>query len=116
VAFNEPGSVLDSRTRVVELSETTCKDNAAPFGAERVPTHAVTQGIGTILEARHLLKLATGARKAEAVAAALTGPVTPDCPASAVQAHPRVTVVLDAAASARVGTWETSSTSSEPAW
>jgi glucosamine-6-phosphate deaminase len=63
-----------------------------------VPTHAVTQGLGTILEARHLVLLATGAAKADAVAAALTGPVTPDCPASVVQRHRQVTVVLDPAA------------------
>ena len=67
----------------------------ASFGVEPVPTHALTQGLGTILEARHLVLLATGGAKADAVAAALTGPVTPDCPASVVQLHPRVTVVLD---------------------
>ncbi len=95
LAFNEPGSPLDSRSRVVALSETTRRDNAASFGDEPVPTHALTQGLGTILEARHLVLLATGEAKAEAVAAALTGPVTPDCPASVVQRHPQVTVVLD---------------------
>ena len=98
LAFNEPGSPLDSRSRVVALSETTRRDNARSFGDEPVPTHALTQGLGTILEARQLLLLAIGAAKAEAVAAALTGPVTPDCPASVVQRHPRVTVVLDRAA------------------
>ena len=98
LAFNEPGSALDSRTRVVALSATTRRDNAEPFGAEPVPTHAVTQGIGTILEARHLVLLATGEAKAAAVAAALTGPVTSECPASVLNRHPHVTVVLDAAA------------------
>jgi len=105
LAFNEPGSQLDSRTRVVALSETTRRDNAAPFGVDPVPTHAVTQGIGTILEARHLVLLATGAAKAAAVAAALTGPVTPDCPASVVQTHRRLTVVLDAAAASGLDGW-----------
>ena len=98
LAFNEPGSPLDSRSRVVALSETTRRDNARSFGDEPVPTHALTQGLGTILEARHLVLLATGGAKADAVAAALTGPVTPDCPASVVQRHPQVTVVLDRAA------------------
>ncbi|MDX6371344.1 MAG: glucosamine-6-phosphate deaminase [Nocardioidaceae bacterium] len=98
LAFNEPGSPLDARSRVVALSETTRQDNAGSFGDERVPTHAMTQGLGTILEAGRLVLLATGEAKAEAVVAALTGPVTPDCPASVVQWHPRVTVVLDVAA------------------
>ena len=100
LAFNEPGSPLDSRSRVVGLSETTRRDNAGSFGDEPVPTHALTQGLGTILEARHLVLLATGGAKADAVAAALTGPVTPDCPASVVQLHSQVTVVLDEAAAA----------------
>jgi glucosamine-6-phosphate deaminase len=97
LAFNEPGSPLDSRTRVVELAESTRAANAAYVDGP-VPTHAVTQGLGTILEAGELVLLATGAAKAVAVAAALTGPVTPDCPASVVQRHARVTVVLDRAA------------------
>lgn len=100
LAFNEPGSPLDSRSRVVALSETTRRDNAGSFGDEPVPTHALTQGLGTILEARHLVLLATGGAKADAVAAALTGPVTPDCPASVVQLHSQVTVVLDEGAAA----------------
>ena len=100
LAFNEPGSPLDSRTRVVSLSQTTRSDNARSFGSEAVPTHAVTQGLSTILEARHLVLLATGSAKAAAVLAALTGPVTPDCPASVVQMHARVTVLVDEAAAA----------------
>jgi glucosamine-6-phosphate deaminase len=95
LAFNEPGSPLDSRSRVVALAESTRHDNAAYVAGEAVPTHAITQGIGTILEARQLVLLATGAAKAEAVAAALAGPVAPDCPASVVQLHPSVIVVLD---------------------
>jgi glucosamine-6-phosphate deaminase len=98
LAFNEPGSPLDSRSRVVALSETTRQDNAASFGDEPVPTHALTQGLGTILDARHLVLLATGSAKADAVAAALTGPVMTDCPASVVQQHPHVTVVVDESA------------------
>jgi glucosamine-6-phosphate deaminase len=106
LAFNEPGSPLDSRSRVVELSESTRRDNAAYVNS--VPTHAITQGLGTILEARRLVLLASGAAKAEMVAAALTGPVTPDCPASVVQRHPRVTVVLDRAAARRLPQIESS--------
>ncbi len=102
LAFNEPGSPLDSRTRVVVLSDTTRGDNAAYVDGVSVPTHAVTQGLGTILEARHLVLLARGTAKAEAVAAALAGPVTPACPASLVQRHPRVTVVLDQEAASAV--------------
>ena len=101
LAFNEPPSALDSRSRVVALSETTRRDNALHFApGEPVPTHAVTQGVGTILEAKHLVLLVSGDTKADAVAAALTGPVTPDCPASVLQLHPHVTVILDRAAAA----------------
>jgi glucosamine-6-phosphate deaminase len=65
-----------------------------------VPRHVVTQGIGTILEARHLLLIAVGASKADAIAKAVEGPVTSMCPASAIQLHPHVTVVIDEAAAA----------------
>jgi glucosamine-6-phosphate deaminase len=102
LAFNEPGSTLDSRARVVALSETTRRDNARTFGAEPVPTHALTQELGTILEARHLVLLAAGSAKAAAVAAALTGPVAPACPASVVQLHPHVTAILDRSAAGRL--------------
>jgi glucosamine-6-phosphate deaminase len=100
LAFNEPGSPLDSRSRVVALTDTTRHDNAAYLDGEPVPTHAVTQGLGTILEARHLVLLATGEAKAAALAAALTGPVTMECPASIIQVHSRVTVVADHEAAA----------------
>jgi glucosamine-6-phosphate deaminase len=67
-----------------------------------VPHHVLTQGLGTILEARHLVLLATGTGKAEAVRQAVEGPVTAMCPASALQLHPHVTVVLDPTAAARL--------------
>ncbi|MCC9195250.1 glucosamine-6-phosphate deaminase [Arthrobacter sp. zg-Y820] len=103
VAFNEPGSALDSRTRVEELAERTRRANARFFDSpDEVPTRCLTQGLGTILDARHLLLIAHGADKAEIVARALQGPITPDCPASALQLHPRVTVVLDRAAAAKL--------------
>ena len=95
LGFNEPGSSLASRTRIKTLTARTRADNASWFADGEVPRHVVTQGIGTILDARHLLLLATGAAKAEAVAAAVEGPVSTSCPASALQLHPRVTVLLD---------------------
>src|SRR5580693_7882555 len=103
LAFNEPGSSLASRTRIKTLTEQTRKDNARFFGSpDEVPTHVLTQGLGTILEARHLLLIVTGESKADAVAAAVEGPVSASCPASALQLHPHVTVLLDQAAAARL--------------
>ncbi len=99
LAFNEPGSSLESRTRVVRLTDTTKADNARFFPRpEDVPRQAITQGIATIRQAGHLLVLATGLSKAEAVRAALHGPITSAVPASALQLHPRVTVLLDPSA------------------
>jgi glucosamine-6-phosphate deaminase len=96
IGFNEPGSPLDSGTRLITLDERTRQDNARFFASPaQVPAHAVTQGIGTILRARRLLLLAFGAQKATALAAALTGPVTPQLPASALQRHPDVIVLAD---------------------
>ena len=101
IGFNEPGSPLDSRTRVVRLSATTLAANRRHFPADaEMPTHAITLGIGNILEARDLLLLATGRAKARAVAEALEGPVTATLPASVLQRHPNVSVILDAAAAA----------------
>ena len=99
IGFNEPGSPLDSVTRVLTLTERTRQDNARFFPSlDDVPTEVLTQGLATISRARHLLLIATGEAKAAAVAAALTGPVTPDCPASVLQRHPEVDVVLDRSA------------------
>ncbi len=100
IGFNEPPSSLRSRTRVTTLSDATREDNARFFGGDidAVPTHAITQGIGTILDAAHLILIATGPAKAPAVAAMIEGPVTEDLPASALQLHPNVTVLLDEAA------------------
>ncbi len=104
IGFNEPGSAFDSRTRVVPLAERTRQDNARFFGSlEEVPEQCVTQGIGTIFEARQLLLVAHGAHKAEAVRLALEGPVGQEFPASVIQRHPNVTVVLDRAAAAQLG-------------
>lgn len=103
IGFNEPGSSLASRTRVKTLAERTRQDNARFFGSpQEVPHHVLTQGLGTILEARHVVLLATGGAKAAAVAAAVEGPVSAFCPASVLQLHPHVTAVLDEAAAARL--------------
>jgi glucosamine-6-phosphate deaminase len=98
VGFNEPGTPLDRRSHVTTLTDATRADNARLFHGGEVPTAALTQGPATIVAARRLVLVATGAAKAAAVAAAVEGPVTPDCPASIVQTHPDVVVVLDAAA------------------
>jgi glucosamine-6-phosphate deaminase len=103
LGFNEPGSALRSRTRVKRLSERTRADNARFFRtAEAVPTHCITQGLGTILDARRLVLLATGAAKAEAVVAALEGPLTASCPGSVLQWHADAVAVLDEDAAALV--------------
>lgn len=100
LAFNEPGSSLSSRTRLKTLTRRTRADNARFFGdLDAVPCHVLTQGLGTIREARHLVLLAFGAAKASAVAAAVEGPVTAACPASVLQLHPHVTVLVDLDAS-----------------
>lgn len=99
LAFNEPGSSLASLTRIKTLTAQTRADNARFFGsADEVPRHVLTQGLGTILRARHLLLLASGAGKAAAVAAAVEGPLSASCPASVLQLHPHATVLLDDAA------------------
>jgi glucosamine-6-phosphate deaminase len=99
LAFNEPGSSLASATRMKTLTDQTRRDNARFFGSvEDVPRHVLTQGLGTILRARHLLLVATGAGKAAAVAAAVEGPLSASCPASVLQLHPHATVLLDEAA------------------
>ncbi|MBT1004176.1 glucosamine-6-phosphate deaminase [Paenarthrobacter sp. DKR-5] len=103
LAFNEPSSPLDSRTRVVELTEDTRTANARFFRApEDVPRQAITQGLGTIREARELLLVASGRAKAAALRQALSGPVDASCPASLVQLHPRVTVIADQAAASHL--------------
>ncbi len=105
IAFNEPGSSHHSGTRTVTLAEQTVRDNARFFvRVEDVPRQAITMGIGSILAARRILLLATGAAKAPAVAAALEGPVTTLLPASALQGHPSVHVLLDEAAASHLDT------------
>ena len=85
------------------LTEQTRRDNARFFDSvDEVPRHVITQGLGTIGAARHLVLIATGTHKAAAVAAAVEGAVTASCPASVLQLHPHVTVVVDETAAARL--------------
>jgi glucosamine-6-phosphate isomerase len=104
IGFNEPCSSLASRTRIKTLTEQTRIDNARFFGddIDQVPHHVITQGIGTILESRHAVLLATGEGKAEAVAQTVEGPVASVVPASALQLHPHATVVADEAAASKL--------------
>jgi glucosamine-6-phosphate deaminase len=103
IGFNEPGSSLSSVTRVKTLTAQTRKDNARFFDRlEDVPHHVITQGLGTISRALHLVLTATGAGMAAAIAAAVEGPVTASCPGSVLQLHPHATVVVDEAAGAEL--------------
>jgi glucosamine-6-phosphate deaminase len=103
LAFNEPPSAFNSRTRVVQLARSTREDNARFFpAAAQVPTHAITQGLGTIFEARQLVLIVHGEGKASAVARAVEGPVSEDFPASMIQRHPHATLVLDGAAASQL--------------
>jgi glucosamine-6-phosphate deaminase len=119
IGFNEPGSSLASRTRVKTLTDATRGDNARFFAAlDEVPRHVVTQGLATILSARHLVLIATGSGKAAPVAAAVEGPITAFCPASVLQLHPHATVVVDEAAAAdlRLADYYREAYANKPDW
>lgn len=103
IGFNEPGSSFESLTRVKTLTQQTREDNARFFASvNEVPVNCITQGLGTIRRAKHLLLLAFGEAKAEAIAAAVEGPVTASAPGSAIQLHPHVSVLVDEAAASRL--------------
>ncbi|MFG0262755.1 MAG: glucosamine-6-phosphate deaminase [Novipirellula sp. JB048] len=103
IAFNEPGSAHDSRTRVVDLTASTIEKNARFFDSQdEVPKTAITMGIGTILEAKQIVLLATGAGKAEAIRRSLEGTPSDEVPASWLAKHPHVTFVLDKAAASEL--------------
>lgn len=104
IGFNEPGTPFDEETHIVELTEKTRSDNARFFENDinNVPTHAITMGIATIMKAKKLLLVASGANKADAVAAMVQGPVTPEVPASVLQNHDDVVVIVDEAAAAKL--------------
>jgi len=96
VGFNEPGSSLYSRTRLKTLTKETVEDNSRLFdNPHEVPRFAVTMGVGTILDARQVVLVASGKPKAQAIADAVEGPISSMCTASALQLHPEVTVVAD---------------------
>lgn len=104
IAFNEPASSLASRTRIKTLTAQTRRDNARFFGGDvdAVPRHCLTQGIATIMEARHILLVAIGTAKSEAVAHLVEGPISAMWPVTALQMHPHVTVLLDPEAASRL--------------
>ena len=103
VGFNEPTSSFGSRTRLKVLTNETIEDNRKFFDErEEMPQCAITMGIGTILEAKKILLLATGEAKAETVAEAIEGPITASVTASCLQLHPDVTFVIDEAAGAKL--------------
>jgi len=103
IGFNEPTSSLGSRTRIKTLTRQTIEDNARFFDKpEDVPIYAITMGVGTIMEGRRMMMLASGSEKAEAVAAAVEGPVTSMITASALQLHPDVLIVVDREAGSKL--------------
>ncbi len=103
IGFNEPSSSLKSRTRVKTLTRATIDDNARFFGPDEYQPHlSITMGIGTILESKKVVLLATGENKAEAIKATVEGPITAACPASALQFHEQVVLVIDEAAASQL--------------
>ncbi len=105
IGFNEPGSSFDSVTHITALAEQTIKDNARFFEGktDRVPAKAITMGLASIMRARKILLIAVGANKADAIYNMIKGPLSTDCPASILQNHEDVTVILDKEAAARLG-------------
>ena len=104
IAFNEPGTPFDSLTHLMDLTEQTRKDNARFFDNDinQVPKRSITMGLASIMRAKKIIVIATGENKAEAVYGMLKGPKTTDCPASILQDHPDVTVLLDKAAASKL--------------
>ena len=103
IAFNEPGSSLGSRTRIKTLTGTTREANARFFKSpDEVPKYAITMGVGTIMDAKQLLLLASGEGKAEAIATTCEGPITAKCPATIVQMHRYAFVIVDKAAASKL--------------
>lgn len=98
IGFNEPPSEVTTRTRVVALAPETIRQNTPLFGVDKMPSHAITMGVGTILDSKKCLLLATGKSKSAIIHRTIEGPVTTAVPASALQLHPHCTIVLDEAA------------------
>lgn len=103
IAFNEPGSSLGSRTRIKTLTEKTREDNTRFFeNLDDVPKYAITMGIGTIMDANEVIMLANKTSKADAIKAAVEGPITAMCPASIIQLHKKAIVIADKDASSKL--------------
>lgn len=103
IGFNEPGTPLDSFTHVVELTESTINANKRNFDkVEDVPTKAVSMGIGSIMKGKKMILMAYGEAKADAIKGMINGPVSVDLPASALQNHPDVIVIVDDAAASKL--------------
>ena len=102
VGFNEPGSTKNSRTRVVKLTEETIEANRDQFVDQKIPSEALSMGIGTILDAKSLVMLATGKSKADAIKYLLNHHDDPKCPATFLKSHPHFTLVLDPEAASRI--------------
>ncbi|MEO9152243.1 MAG: glucosamine-6-phosphate deaminase [Lapillicoccus sp.] len=120
IAFNEPGSSLVSRTRIKTLTSQTRRDNARFFGddVDAVPRHCLTQGIGTIMEAQHVVLVATGRGKAQAVHQLVEGSISAMWPATILQMHPHTTVVVDRGAASRLqlAGYYTETYAAKPGW
>ena len=102
VGFNEPGSTKESRTRLVKLTEETIKANLEQFVDNLIPKEALSMGIGTILEAKSLVMLATGKSKADVIKHLLNHHDDPSCPATYLKSHPHFTLVLDPDAASKI--------------
>lgn len=103
IGFNEPGTPLDSLTHVVELTESTINANKRNFEkVEDVPTRAVSMGIGSIMKGKKMILMAYGEAKADAIKGMIDGPVSVDLPASALQNHSDVVVIIDDAAASKL--------------
>ena len=103
IGFNEPSSSLGSRTRVKTLTQETINDNARFFSDDEFQPHlSITMGIGTILESKKVVLLATGENKAQAILDTVQGPITAECPASALQFHANAVIIIDEAAASKL--------------
>ncbi len=103
IGFNEPGTPFDTPTQVVELTESTINANKRNFEKiEDVPTTAISMGIGSIMKSKKVILIAYGEAKAEAIANTINGEMTTDVPASVLQNHPDVTIILDDAAASKL--------------
>ena len=99
IGFNEPPADFAGRTGLVDLTVETLNANKRQFDDDTTqPTRAITMGVATIMDAREILLVATGAGKRQAIARAVAGPITPACPASILQTHPHIVAILDEAA------------------